>query len=171
MPARRRARRRVDPHPSPTRRHVLAAVRHGKRPRSAQSAAPKNGGAPADGLVSAADLEDLLEALRSARSGQLGVRLSTRKAGIVGELARAFNELAEMPERTTKELVRVSNAVGRDGKLSERAKVDLVQGSWATKLEAVNALIDNLVRPTREVGRVLAAVAEGDLSQKMAVEI
>ena len=100
-----------------------------------------------------------------------GVRLSTRKAGIVGELGRAFNELAETREKTNKELVRVSNVVGREGRLTTRAKVQGVSGFWADTLEALNSLIDDLSRPTREVGRVLDAVAQGDLSQKMVLEI
>ena len=126
---------------------------------------------PPDGAVDASDLQPLLAALRANRRGETGIRLSTRKAGIVGELGRAFNELAENRERTTKELVRVSRAVGRDGRLSERAKVEDASGYWAASLEAMNSLIDNLSRPTREVGRVLDAVAQGDLSQKMELEI
>src|SRR4029453_19410733 len=126
---------------------------------------------PPDGAVDASDLQPLLAALRANRKGEAGIRLSTRKAGIVGELGRAFNELAENRERTTKELVRVSNAVGRDGKLSERAGGEDASGYWAASLEAMNSLIDNLSRPTREVGRVLDAVAQGDLSQKMELEI
>jgi len=89
----------------------------------------------------------------------------------VGELAKAFNELADMREKTTKELVRVSNVVGREGKLSERAQLRNAQGSWAMSIDAINSLIDDLVRPTREVGRLLDAVAEGDLSQKTVLQI
>ena len=142
-----------------------------KRRRAARSAAPKNGAPPTDGTVKTQDLEALLSALKAAKDGEQSVRLSTRKAGIMGELARAFNELADTRERTTRELVRVSNVVGRDGRLSARAKVQDVSGSWADSLEALNSLIDDLSRPTREVGRVLDAVAQGDLSQKMVLEI
>ncbi|HSL65026.1 MAG TPA: HAMP domain-containing protein, partial [Gaiellaceae bacterium] len=142
-----------------------------KRQTARRAAVAADGGGATNGAVPAGELEELLHALREARSGRLGVRLSTRKPGIVGELAAAFNDLTAMPERMTKELARVSDAVGRDGKLSERARLDGAEGAWAAKLDAVNRLIDNLVRPTREVGRVLQAVAEGDLSQKMALEI
>ena len=147
----------------------MAASRQGSRRTAARRAAKAND--VANGTVDTAELQELLNALRAAKRGELGVRLSTRKSGIVGELGRAFNELAATREQTTKELLRVSAAVGRDGKLTERARLTGSEGSWATKLEAVNALIDDLVRPTREVGRVLDAVAEGDLSQKMVLEI
>ena len=141
-----------------------------RKRRAARSAAPKNG-AGTNGTVTTQDLEPLLNALRANKDGVQGVRLSTRKAGIVGELGRAFNELAETREKTTKELVRVSNVVGREGRLTTRAKVQGVSGFWADTLEALNSLIDDLSRPTREVGRVLDAVAQGDLSQKMVLEI
>jgi HAMP domain-containing protein/CheY-like chemotaxis protein/signal transduction histidine kinase len=141
----------------------MAAV---ERRRRKASAPPPDGA-----VVDASDLQPLLDALRANRAGETGIRLSTRKAGIVGELGRAYNALAENRERTTKELVRVSNAVGRDGRLSERAKIEDASGHWADSLEAMNSLIDNLSRPTREVGRVLDAVAKGDLSQKMELEI
>lgn len=75
-----------------------------KRRRAARSAAPKNGASPTNGTVKTQDLEALLDALKAARDGEQSVRLSTRKAGIVGELGRAFNELADTRERTTKEL-------------------------------------------------------------------
>jgi CheY-like chemotaxis protein/signal transduction histidine kinase/HAMP domain-containing protein len=136
-----------------------------RRRRSASTSSPDGA------VVDAAELQHLLEALKAANEGGTGIRLSTRKAGIVGELGRAFNELADTRERTTKELVRVSSVVGRDGRLSERARINGASGTWATSLETLNALIDNLSRPTREVGRVLDAVAEGDLSRKMELEI
>jgi HAMP domain-containing protein/CheY-like chemotaxis protein/signal transduction histidine kinase len=141
-----------------------------RKRRAARSAAPKNG-AETNDTVTTQDLEPLLNALKANKDGVQGVRLSTRKAGIVGELGRAFNELAETREKTTKELVRVSNVVGREGRLTTRAKVQGVSGFWADTLEALNSLIDDLSRPTREVGRVLDAVAQGDLSQKMVLEI
>ena len=96
-----------------------------RKRRAARRAAPTNG------TVSTQDLEPLLDALKANKAGVQGVRLSTRKAGIVGELGRAFNELAETREKTNKELVRVSNVVGREGRLTTRAKVQGVTGFWA----------------------------------------
>ncbi len=57
--------------------------------------------------------------------------------------------------------------VGREGKLTERLETGACEGSWAAAIEASNALVDDLVRPVSEVGRVLSAVAEGDLEQRM----
>jgi HAMP domain-containing protein/CheY-like chemotaxis protein/GAF domain-containing protein len=116
------------------------------------------------------DLQELLEALRSARDGETGVRLSAQ-SGVMGDVAKAFNGLAERREGLTNELRRVSKVIGREGRLTERAVLKNAKGSWAESISSVNSTIDDLVRPTIEVSRVLDAVAEGDLSQKMSLKI
>ena len=117
------------------------------------------------------DLQLLLDALRSARDGEAGVRLTAQKGGVMGDVAKAFNQLAERREALTDELKRVSKVVRREGKMTERAQLESVTGSWGESIDSVNSLIEDLVRPTIEVSRVLDAVAEGDLSQKMSLEI
>src|SRR5439155_895115 len=69
------------------------------------------------------------------------------------------------------EIVRLERVVGREGRMTERASLGDVSGSWKTSVNSINALIADLVQPTTEVARVLLAVAEGDLTQKMALEI
>src|SRR5205085_860416 len=61
--------------------------------------------------------------------------------------------------------------IGREGRMTERARLTGTGGAWQTAIGSINGLIDDLVRPTTEVARVIVAVAEGDLSQKMALEI
>src|SRR5207244_1826495 len=61
--------------------------------------------------------------------------------------------------------------IGREGRMTERARLKNAKGSWAESVDSVNSMIDDLVRPTIEVSRVLDAVAEGDLSQKMSLKI
>src|SRR5205823_769695 len=84
---------------------------------------------------------------------------------------KAFNGLAERREGLTDELSRVSRVIGREGRLTERARLKNAKGTWAESISSVNSMIDDLVRPTIEVSRVLDAVAEGDLSQKMSLQI
>ncbi|MEX2211617.1 MAG: HAMP domain-containing protein, partial [Gaiellaceae bacterium] len=138
-----------------------------EKKRARRPAAQANGSS----LIDPRDLEPLLEALNAATNGETGVRVTTRKAGIVGELARAINALAERRERTTREIVRVSRLVGREGKLTERAATGGAAGTWAETLDGLNTMVDNLARPTTEVARVVDAVARGDLSQKIALTI
>jgi methyl-accepting chemotaxis protein len=137
------------------------------RQRAARTAArsPKANGDGA--VVSAADLQPLLEALRASARGEVGVRLDTRKRGMVGQLGKAFNNLAQTRERTTDEMVRVATVIGREGRLTDRADTRGAKGTWKVSLESVNMMIDDLSRPTLEVARVIGAVAEGDLSPKM----
>src|SRR5919107_930860 len=66
---------------------------------------------------------------------------------------------------------RISRVVGRDGRLTERLDDEGLDGAWADSVRSVNALIDDLGRPTTEISRVIVAVAEGDLSQHMALEM
>ncbi|HEY8164175.1 MAG TPA: HAMP domain-containing protein [Gemmatimonadaceae bacterium] len=129
-----------------------------------------NGSNGGDGDVTT-DLQMLLYALRDMRDGQFDVRLPETDAPLLREIAETFNEIAERNEKTVAEIVRVSTTIGREGQMNERASIGRVTGGWATIMSSVNSLISDLVSPTTEVARVLTAVAEGDLSQKMVLEI
>jgi signal transduction histidine kinase/HAMP domain-containing protein/CheY-like chemotaxis protein len=121
--------------------------------------------------VAGADLSDLLAALQAARDGDFSERLTTPTDDALAEVAVAVNALLERNGAMSRELVRVGQIIGREGRMTERAKLDGAGGAWATSVDSVNALIDDLVRPTTEVARVIGAVADGDLSQKMALKI
>src|SRR5947208_5300798 len=117
------------------------------------------------------DLSGLLQALRAAREGDFAVRLVPDGDGILKEIATAFNDLLDRNDQMSRELVRVGKIIGREGRMTERAALGDAGGAWATSVDSLNSLIDDLVRPTTEVARVIVAVAEGDLSQKMALKI
>src|SRR5437763_999995 len=70
-----------------------------------------------------------------------------------------------------RELDRLSRVVGKEGKITQRASLGDVSGSWADSIADVNELVSNLVHPTSETARVIGAVAQGDLSQTMALQI
>lgn len=116
-------------------------------------------------------LEDLRDALRALKAGDFSVRIPPGNRRMTREVAAAFNDVAAMLEVTSAEFVRVSKVVGRDGEMMERAQLKGAQGGWSSQVESFNALIGDLVRPSTEVARVIIAVAAGDLSQKMALEI
>src|SRR5581483_11281237 len=121
--------------------------------------------------VADADLSELLRALRAAREGDFTARLTPAGPGVMADLAAAFNGLMERNDQMTREVIRVGKIVGLEGRMTERAALGGAGGSWAASVDSLNALIDDLVRPTTEVARVLGAVADGDLSQKMALTI
>jgi signal transduction histidine kinase/HAMP domain-containing protein/CheY-like chemotaxis protein len=120
--------------------------------------------------LSPAEQEQLLQALEAAVEGDFSVRLRIRRRGLAGEIGTAFNELVKRRVAVTDELDRVSRRVGRDGRLQERASIGRMPGGWAGQIEALNQLIDHLVQPINEISRVLTAVADGDLSQRLSLE-
>ncbi|MFJ9247404.1 HAMP domain-containing protein [Streptomyces sp. NPDC101776] len=124
---------------------------------------PRNGTTEVD----AASLDRLLTALVAMRDGNFRKRLTVSGDGVMSEIAAVFNEVADRNLHLTGELSRVRRVVGREGKLTERLETGACEGSWASAIDASNALVDDLVRPVSEVGRVLSAVAEGDLSPRM----
>jgi HAMP domain-containing protein/signal transduction histidine kinase/CheY-like chemotaxis protein len=123
------------------------------------------------GELDPAALRRLLQALEAAADGDFSRRLPARRKGLLGELEIAFNRLAERSHGQTTELARVARQIGREGRMTERARAEGAKGDYLERMTIVNGLIDDLVRPTTEVARVIVAVAEGDLSQKMAMEI
>jgi HAMP domain-containing protein/signal transduction histidine kinase/CheY-like chemotaxis protein len=113
----------------------------------------------------------LIHALRRLRRGDFAVRLPEEGPDEDCEIAALFNEVVGLNQQIMEEFERLSTVVGKDGKIGHRAKIRGATGGWDTKLRAINELIDDMVQPTTEVARVIGAVAKGDLSQTMAVEI
>ncbi|MEO8588652.1 MAG: HAMP domain-containing protein, partial [Flavobacteriales bacterium] len=113
----------------------------------------------------------LLEALIALKKGKTGVRLPSEWTGVNGRLADAFNEVVELNERMAGELGRLNRVVGKEGKLGQRLALGDVTGFWSESVLSVNELIDDLVHPTSETARVIGAVAQGDLTQTMALEV
>jgi HAMP domain-containing protein/signal transduction histidine kinase/DNA-binding response OmpR family regulator len=120
---------------------------------------------------SSIDLPVLLNAMNALKRGDFSVRLPSDWTGVAGKVADAFNDVIELNEHMARELERLGRVVGKEGKLTQRASLGDVRGSWAASIESVNDLIDDLTRPTRETARVIGAVAQGDLSQTMALEL
>ncbi|MER7691336.1 HAMP domain-containing protein [Streptomyces sp. NPDC097610] len=145
-----------------------AATRGGKT-RAEDGQSLNNRRAPRNGTteVDTAALNRLLTALVSMRDGNFRKRLTVSGDGVMSEIAAVFNEVADRNLHLTGELSRVRRVVGREGKLTERLESGACEGSWGAAIDASNALVDDLVRPVSEVGRVLSAVAEGDLSPRM----
>ncbi len=117
------------------------------------------------------DLKLILQTLMALKKGDFSARMPSDWSGVSGKIADTLNDIIETNERIVKSVTEVSRVVGREGRLTQRAPVTNVSGGWATIISAVNTLIDDLVRPTTEMARVIGAVAKGDLSQTMALEV
>ncbi|MCA1601285.1 MAG: HAMP domain-containing protein, partial [Acidobacteria bacterium] len=113
----------------------------------------------------------LLKALMAFKRGDFSVRLPGEWSGEAGKIADTFNDIIELSDRTAKEVERVSRVVGREGKITNRASVPSATGSWLRLIDSTNFLIDDMARPTSEMARVIGAVANGDLSERMTLEV
>src|SRR5688572_15493580 len=116
------------------------------------------------------DLDRLLSVLIAVCDGDFTGRLP-KEGGVTGEVYEALNSIIEKNQKLTHELGRISEVVGKEGKLAERARLANAAGGWGSCIGSVNTLIADLALPTAEVARVIGAVAQGDLSQNFDLEI
>ncbi|MFN3653540.1 MAG: HAMP domain-containing protein [Armatimonadota bacterium] len=118
------------------------------------------------------DLKELLTVLTAIKKGDFGARLPVDRTGLAGKVCDTLNDIIEANETLCNELERMSSVVGKEGRTSERVTMGgSAFGGWERCANAVNTLIVDLVQPTTEVARVIDAVAKGDLTQKMALDI
>ncbi|SDU05730.1 GAF sensor hybrid histidine kinase [Verrucomicrobium sp. GAS474] len=139
----------------------------------ALSVLPKRSSAPRPLPVTDGELDarQLLGALTALKKGDFSARLPLDWNGTAGKIADAFNDVIEQNEKMSRELERISRVVGKEGKIGQRASIGEVGGAWAASVASVNTLISDLVHPTSETARVIGAVAKGDLTQAMALDI
>ena len=119
----------------------------------------------------AGELRELLHALQAMRVGDFSVRMAGDQVGIMGKVADTFNEIVAANQRMARQLERVGQVVGREGKTRQRVRFGLSEGAWGEMETSVNTLIDDLLWPTTEVTRAIAAVAQGDLLQTVQLDV
>jgi signal transduction histidine kinase/HAMP domain-containing protein/ActR/RegA family two-component response regulator len=113
----------------------------------------------------------LLSVLADVKSGDFSARMPLEWTGVAGKVADMLNDVIAANETLGVELARVSRVVGKEGKLSQRVGFQGSGRVWAESIESVNSLIEDLVRPTSEMQRVIGAVAGGDLSKKVTADV
>jgi CheY-like chemotaxis protein/signal transduction histidine kinase/HAMP domain-containing protein len=121
--------------------------------------------------VSAGDLAAILAGLQTMRDGDFSVRLPGSWTGLAGKLADTFNEIVTANEQMAHELERVGQVVGKEGRTRERTRFDQSKGAWGEMEVSVNTLVDDLLRPTTEVTRAIAGVAQGNLTQVVRLDV
>jgi HAMP domain-containing protein/signal transduction histidine kinase/CheY-like chemotaxis protein len=117
------------------------------------------------------DARQLLRILAAVQRGDFTVRMPVDTVGVAGKVADTLNDIIDLNERMAKEFERIGNMVGKEGRITQRATLAGAVGSWADCVESVNTLVADLIQPTTEMGRVIGAVAKGDLSQTVALEV
>src|SRR5579864_302339 len=116
-------------------------------------------------------LAAILERLNAMKNGDFSVRLPVSWTGLPGRIADDFNEIIATNERMALELKRVGQAVGKEGRTKERIRLERRRGAWDDVEISVNTLVEDLLRPTNEVTRAIAAVAQGNLTQTVRLDV
>jgi methyl-accepting chemotaxis protein len=116
-------------------------------------------------------LRELLAAMQRVQAGYFGARVSGDWEGVHGKLADAFNDIVAANQRMASELERINVGVGKQGKTRQRFSLGGRGGAWESMEVSVNSLIEDLLWPIQDVTRTIAAVAKGDLSQTMSLEV
>src|SRR6185312_9872797 len=126
---------------------------------------------PSTKIVKKPESNVLLQTLVAFKKGDFSVRMPIDLVGMDGKVADALNDILELNEKMANTFDRISRSVGKEGKIAQRASIGTTSGRWTECIDSVNSLIGDLVQPSTEVARVIGAVAKGDLSQTMALEV
>jgi len=121
--------------------------------------------------ISAPELSLLLSSLQTMRDGDFSVRLPGTWTGLPGKLADTFNEIVSSNQQIAHELRRVGQVVGKEGKTRERTQFHQPRGAWGEMQVSINTLVDDLLQPNTEVTRAIAAVAQGNLTQTVRLDV
>jgi HAMP domain-containing protein/CheY-like chemotaxis protein/signal transduction histidine kinase len=144
-----------------------------RRPREPRSTNNGHNGHQAEGTAALLpeELAMILESLQTMRDGNFSVRLPVAWTGLKGKIADTFNDIIAANERMALELRRVGQAVGKEGRTRERTSFQQSRGAWGEMQSSINTLVEDLLRPTNEMTRAIAAVAQGNLTQIVRLDV
>ncbi|WP_246455260.1 HAMP domain-containing protein [Hymenobacter citatus] len=111
----------------------------------------------------------LVKVVTAVSQGDLTQSLELDAKGEVAELADTINRMVADLNRLAVEVSRVAKVAGVEGKLTERATVGGVSGSWKELVDTLNDLLESIASPVLEVSRVVRGISEGDLTQHVEV--
>jgi HAMP domain-containing protein/signal transduction histidine kinase/ActR/RegA family two-component response regulator len=103
--------------------------------------------------------------------GDLSQKITVEAKGEILELKNTINAMVDQLRTFGREVIRVAREVGTEGKLGGQARVPGVGGTWQELTESVNLMAGNLTSQVRGIAKVVTAVANGDLGQKLVLEV
>jgi len=127
--------------------------------------------AVAEVVTPPSELNLILEGLQTVRDGDFSVRLPGSWTGLAGKIADTFNSIVAANQQMAQELKRVGKVVGKEGRTRERVRFNESRGAWGEMGVSVNTLVEDLLRPTAEVTGAIAAVAQGNLTQTVRLDV
>ncbi len=123
----------------------------------------------ADNLTS--QVRNIAEVTIAVANGDLSKKITVDVRGEILQLKEAINTMVDQLRSFASEVTRVAREVGTDGKLGGQAIVPGVAGTWKDLTDSVNAMCGNLTDQVRNIAQVTTAVARGDLSRKITVDV
>jgi len=118
-----------------------------------------------------AQVRNIAEVTIAVASGDLSRKITVDVRGEILQLKEAINTMVDQLRGFASEVTRVAREVGTDGKLGGQAIVPGVAGTWKDLTDSVNAMATNLTSQVRNIAEVTTAVARGDLSRKITVDV
>ena len=123
----------------------------------------------ADNLT--AQVRNIAEVTTAVANGDLSKKITVEAQGEIAELKDTINTMVDQLQSFASEVTRVAREVGTEGELGGQAKVEGVSGTWKDLTDNVNAMAGNLTVQLRDVSKVATAIANGDLTQKITVDV
>ena len=116
-------------------------------------------------------VRNIAEVTTAVAKGDLTTKISVDARGEILELKNTINAMVDQLSSFASEVTRVAREVGTEGKLGGQADVRGVAGTWKDLTESVNSMASNLTAQVRNIADVTTAVARGDLSRKITVDV
>jgi HAMP domain-containing protein/signal transduction histidine kinase/DNA-binding response OmpR family regulator len=118
-----------------------------------------------------AQVRNIAEVTTAVAMGDLSKKITVDVKGEILELKATINTMVDQLRSFAAEVTRVAREVGTEGKLGGQADVPGVAGTWKTLTDSVNSMAGNLTGQVRNIAEVTTAVAMGDLSKKITVDV
>jgi HAMP domain-containing protein/signal transduction histidine kinase/CheY-like chemotaxis protein len=118
-----------------------------------------------------AQVRNIAEVTTAVAKGDLSKKITVDVQGEILELKNTINNLVDQLNSFSSEVTRVAREVGTDGKLGGQAEVKGIGGTWKDLTDSVNQMASNLTGQVRNIAEVTTAVARGDLSRKITVDV
>jgi signal transduction histidine kinase/HAMP domain-containing protein/DNA-binding response OmpR family regulator len=116
-------------------------------------------------------VRNIAEVTTAVASGDLSKKITVDVKGEILELKNTINTMVDQLNSFASEVTRVAREVGTEGKLGGQAQVRGVAGTWKDLTDNVNLMAENLTGQVRNIADVTTAVARGDLSKKITVDV
>jgi len=118
-----------------------------------------------------AQVRNIAEVTTAVARGDLSRKITVNVSGEILELKDTINTMVDQLNAFAGEVTRVAREVGTDGRLGGQANVRGVAGTWKDLTDSVNSMANNLTAQVRNIADVATAIANGDLSKKITVDV